>query len=1038
MNLSFRQGLISFQSGAFLTPSNTNGYIDLSVTPTPFIGTIAHGSSDYLIRFDATVAPAWGPLQPGLDNYLFLELNLITGAITHGITTREPISSTVEPTVGIVAGQMWFDLTEKVFKVRSNDNTKWIVSPRLVVGYAENGSTNGIQMYSAGTRVGLNEQGRPGYFMLDSQLRPLRTSTGELLTQATPVRVKTTVGTAGVLAEPMNTFIPARADQPIPALRLVYFSGSDSISLASSDPSLTSLKTPVGIVQHALATNEVGTVVQNGVITSDQFNWASTEIGKPLYCGFAGEITTSRPQSILAYRVGYVKNANSMLFDIDAETAVQVAAAEATIISGVPPLNADTAPNALNENVTTISMTEADSLHDGYLTSVNYNTFTGFGTRITDAEANIVDLQTNKADVTHTQPIDSVIGLTSALDVLTAAVDSKATKAIPAVAGTFPSLTAQGDLVDSLLGPSSFALALHTHPISEVTNLQTVLDGKSNVGHTHVITDTTGLQAALDAKAAVNHSHTIANVTGLQTALDNKAPLVHSHIITDVTGLQEALDAKAAFVHLHEISDVNGLQLALNGKANTVHTHAIADTTGLQAALDGKASLAHTHVSSDVTDFGEAVDDRVSTLLQAGAGISLQYLDGSNQLVIASTGSAASLLLTSTDASGTLVTSEATSDLVLSPQFQTNKPVGQPRTISIRPLNIYEGGTLRMTYPSSLGNALTEMKLVFGTGLTATVSGTNDSVVTVNSVAPTSLDALDDVVLTSPTSNEVLSFNGSEWVNSPLQIPQVLKNLNDVDDLLAPGEGQVLMFTSGQWTAGSVNVPTVLMNLDDVANEVATSGQILKFNGTEWAPGYESITTLASLTDVANTVPTPGQVLTFDGSQWIASNAATAGASTLASLTDVSIPSPISGQVLKYNGGQWVAAADNAPVNLSDLNDVASTAPTTGQVLKFNGTEWAPGIDSAPAVLAELTDVSDTAPVAGQVLKYNGTEWAPGAVQVPQTIDELTDVDTTTVAPTVGQVLAWTGSTWAPATVASGGSNLTPTTTVTFGTPIMS
>lgn len=40
--------------------------------------------------------------------------------------------------------------------------------------------------------------------------------------------------------------------------------------------------------------------------------------------------------------------------------------------------------------------------------------------------------------------------------------------------------------------------------------------------HTHAISDVTGLQTALDGKAASSHTHTIAQVTGLQTALDGK------------------------------------------------------------------------------------------------------------------------------------------------------------------------------------------------------------------------------------------------------------------------------------------------------------------------------------------------------------------------------------------------------------------------------------------------------------------------------------------------------------------------------------
>jgi len=123
--------------------------------------------------------------------------------------------------------------------------------------------------------------------------------------------------------------------------------------------------------------------------------------------------------------------------------------------------------------------------------------------------------------------------------------------------------------------PSTFTPSSHTHAISEVTGLQSALDGKQAAGsyaaasHTHTIANVTGQQAALDGKqvagsyAAASHTHTIANVTGLQTALDGKqaagsyAAASHTHTIANVTGLQSALDGKQA----------SGSYLTTSGKA---------------------------------------------------------------------------------------------------------------------------------------------------------------------------------------------------------------------------------------------------------------------------------------------------------------------------------------------------------------------------------------------------------------------------------------------------------------------------------------
>ena len=86
------------------------------------------------------------------------------------------------------------------------------------------------------------------------------------------------------------------------------------------------------------------------------------------------------------------------------------------------------------------------------------------------------------------------------------------------------------------------------------------------------------LHSLASSKANKNHTHAISEVTNLQTALDGKASA------TDVANLQTALDGKAS------ATDVANLQTAINGKADSTHGHAISEITNLQTVLDGKAS----------------------------------------------------------------------------------------------------------------------------------------------------------------------------------------------------------------------------------------------------------------------------------------------------------------------------------------------------------------------------------------------------------------------------------------------------------------
>ena len=94
----------------------------------------------------------------------------------------------------------------------------------------------------------------------------------------------------------------------------------------------------------------------------------------------------------------------------------------------------------------------------------------------------------------------------------------------------------------------------HTHSISNVTNLQSTLDGKAT---SKALTD------GLAGKANKAHTHDVADVTGLQTTLDGKANKTHTHSIPNVTGLQEALEGKQP---VGDYATTTALTTGLNGK----------------------------------------------------------------------------------------------------------------------------------------------------------------------------------------------------------------------------------------------------------------------------------------------------------------------------------------------------------------------------------------------------------------------------------------------------------------------------------------
>lgn len=62
----------------------------------------------------------------------------------------------------------------------------------------------------------------------------------------------------------------------------------------------------------------------------------------------------------------------------------------------------------------------------------------------------------------------------------------------------------------------------HTLGISDISNLQSTINGKANVGHTHAISEITNLQSTLNGKANIGHSHAISAINNLQDTLDRK------------------------------------------------------------------------------------------------------------------------------------------------------------------------------------------------------------------------------------------------------------------------------------------------------------------------------------------------------------------------------------------------------------------------------------------------------------------------------------------------------------------------------------
>ena len=289
------------------------------------------------------------------------------------------------------------------------------------------------------------------------------------------------------------------------------------------------------------------------------------------------------------------------------------------------------------------------------------------------------------------------------------------------------------------------------------------------------------------------------------------------------------------------------------------------------------------------------------------------------------------------------------------------------------------------------------------------------------------------------SSGDVLSWDGTTWKPT------------------APSGGGA----GDNWGTQSVSVSTNFSGNGTTASPLrlaqqgASNGQILKWNGTNWIPRNDSTGADNWGSQVASTLPT----ISGDGSSTKPLTIAAQGANT--------------GQVLKFNGTTWLPANDSLgsdnwgtqTVNVSTTLtgngttanplSIAQQAAVTGQVLKWSGSTWLPMNDSVGAdnwgsqtvnVSATLTgNGTSSSPLAlsqlgassGQVLTWNGTNWAPTtpvgdnwgtqsaavAVNITGNGTAASPLKLAQQGATSGQFLQWNGTDWVPVTASVGGDN---------------
>lgn len=245
----------------------------------------------------------------------------------------------------------------------------------------------------------------------------------------------------------------------------------------------------------------------------------------------------------------------------------------------------------VKDEIDTKLQNKSDSNHTHTTATVSVN---GFLSKEDKSKLNGIATEANKTIV------DSSLSSSS-----TNPVQNKVVKgALDSKAGTSIATTSANGLMSSSDKNKLDGIAIGATKVTVDTSLSS---SSTNPVQNKVV------NSALNGKANSSHNHSISNITNLQSALDNKSETGHTH--EDATISKSGFMSKEDKVKLDGIAEganktivdsslsstsVNPVQSkiinsALNEKANVSHTHNIGDISNLQSALDGKANTSHTH-----------------------------------------------------------------------------------------------------------------------------------------------------------------------------------------------------------------------------------------------------------------------------------------------------------------------------------------------------------------------------------------------------------------------------------------------------------
>jgi len=213
------------------------------------------------------------------------------------------------------------------------------------------------------------------------------------------------------------------------------------------------------------------------------------------------------------------------------------------------------------------------------------------------------------------------------------------------------------------------------------------------------------------------------------------------------------------------------------------------------------------------------------------------------------------------------------------------------------------------------------------------------------------------------------------WLLNQIQNEIEVTSIDALADVntnnIAAATGQVLVWNQGlnRWQRGTSQ--TNLVNLNDVDDTGLANNMVLYYDGGTSTFKFKLIElSVSDLSDVILTTLTSGQILKYNGTDWVNVD------NYLSLLGDVNTTGIANGKSIKWDTAtsKWVIYT---PVQtLDDLSDVDTTGVTIGDSILWDGAEWVPYTPVNSLALDDLTDVVITGVANKDRFNYiTGTGW---------------------------------------------------------------